>query len=202
MTYVGGALDFNAAHFVNVVAHESEGTVRVVVKRARPAASAEQVDDVGESGARIGSGGFGARQQGAERRLAGGVLLLEERHGTHAHACDATGTAVAHDVVSRHGRACEDESALAGLQVGGAADVVPDVRCDLPFVEETRRVALEDGLRVQECRLAGVGVGVEEHFACRRLPCGRGLAAGSRAFDQDGCGCAELLLELEVGEAG
>ena len=69
MTYVGRAFDFNAAHFVHVAADEAEGRVRVVVERTGPAVSAEQVDDLGEIGARVGSGRFGARQQGAERCL-------------------------------------------------------------------------------------------------------------------------------------
>jgi hypothetical protein len=88
-------------------------------------------------------------------------------------------------VVSRSGGSGEDELALFLAVVDLPTDAVPDLRLDLPFVEQDRWPSGEEGLGVEIELGARYGVLVEADDRVGDLGCSGGLSARLRPLDED-----------------
>ncbi len=101
-------------------------------------------------------------------------------------------------IVSRLGRAGEDELTRINSFVDCPAHVVPDLWLELPLVDEPGGVALENQARIQFGSVACSLVNVEKHLAVGDLTGGFGLPAGLCSLDKDGAGCTQPFLQLRI----
>lgn len=83
-----------------------------------------------------------------------------------------------------------------------APDVVPDRGHELPLVDETRAITIEQHSRCHEPRGARLVVDVETHLAPYGLPRGLGLAAPPGALDEYRPGRSEAGGEFCVDDTG
>lgn len=83
-------------------------------------------------------------------------------------------------IVSRLGRPGENELTWVDSFVDCSAHVVPDLRFELPLVDEPWGVALEHQPRIQFGGVASSLVDVEKHLAIGNLTSGFSLSAGLR----------------------
>ena len=111
---------------------------------------------------------------------------LEQTHGVHLHAGDASGAGV-HDLAVVHGgRGGEDEQALLLPLIHHRAHRVPQHRGHLPLIDEPRVLAPQQqgglGAGGGQIPLSPVRVLHPKHALCLLLARG-GLAAPLRAYD-------------------
>jgi hypothetical protein len=158
------------------------GGVERQVEVERPAASDDEVGDLGDSQ----GGGRGrpfACEERCERDGSCGVATLEQAHGAHDEAGEAACAGVATGVFLGHGGSGQDELARVAATVDLTADEVPDAGgFKLPFVDQLRRGAAEDEAGVDADGVEGGLVGVEVDLASRELFGSEGLAAGLGAL--------------------
>ena len=195
------APEVGAADLLRIVADEPLGIARRRVDHARPAAPADERDEIGNRGLTAVRRHRLRTQHGPKGDLAGRVPGLEERHRPHRETRHPARAGVAGGVVGRYGRAGQDETARPAAPVRRAAHMVPDGRRALPFVDEARRWALQYEGRFQLRGAPQTGVHVEENLARRMVPPGGRLPAGSGALDQHRSGRPEPGGELLVDDA-
>lgn len=82
------------------------------------------------------------------------------------------------------GGAGEDELPRLYPFVNSPAHVVPDLRRDLPLVDQSRGLAAEDQLRIKIRRFPSRGVDVEQNLAGGKPPGRLGLATCLGALDE------------------
>ena len=156
----------------------------------RPAAAADGEGQRVEVRARAGSRRIGAREEIAEGHLPGGFAALPQRHRPHPEARDAADARVERRVRLRgNGRAGQDEQPLRAGAVDRMPNRVPERRRDLPFVDETGLVPLQETARPDGRQFEVLGEPirlVQIQDALRRLFRGRRLAAPFQPFDEDG----------------
>lgn len=85
--------------------------------------------------------------------------------------------------------------------IHGAADVIPDGRLDLPFVEQARRAAVKDEGRINGDRLSSPCVDIEQDFARGALSCGGRLPARFRPFHDNRAGRPQPVGQLVVNDS-
>ena len=129
-----------------------------------------------------------AVEQRRDRNRTGAVPALEERHRSHPHPREPSGTGVPGDVVGRNRGAGQDELARLPTRIHRPPHVVPDRGHDLPFIDEPGRFPGENQGRLDVGCSASLLVDVEQDDARRECFGSRGLSASLRPFDDDGPG--------------
>jgi len=108
---------------------------------------------------------------------------------------------VASHVVRRNRRAGQDElTRTASSRVNLPANLIPDRRHELPLVDQSWPLAVEERGRRQETRCARFVIDVEAYLAGGRLPGCLCLAAAAGAVDHHGAGRGETGRKLGVGD--
>ena len=181
-----------------MIANEPQRHRQLRAEHSGPAAPAHRIDDVIQRQARRRPHRFLGAQQPAQRHLAGGQSGLEQRHRPHVDARHPACAGVPRHVVGWRGGTGEDESARPAAVVARPSEVVPDLRGDLPFVEQARLGALDQAPGLDACKLDRIGVGVEQHFAGGSLPGRCRLAAGAHSFHDHAGRRAEPLRQQTV----
>ncbi len=98
------------------------------------------------------------------------------------------GARVSSFVIGWPGRSGEDELTWIHAFVNRATHVIPDLRLELPLVDEPWGIALENQARIYLGGFTGRSVDVEEHLALGNLAGGLGLSTGLRSLDEDCAG--------------
>jgi hypothetical protein len=88
-------------------------------------------------------------------------------------------------LVSWLGRPGEDELTWIHTFVNRATHVIPNLWLELPLVDESRSIALEDQSRTQLGGFTSRSVDVEENLALGNLASGFGLSTGLRPLKED-----------------
>ena len=107
---------------------------------------------------------------------------------------------MAGDVVGGNGGTGENELAGRGAPVDGPADMVPDGGFQLPFVDQSGRVAFQDGCRIRADHPPGVVVHVEQHLALCRLHGGSRLPGRLGTFDENRAGSSQQFSQLGIDD--
>jgi hypothetical protein len=92
----------------------------------------------------------------------------------------------------------QDELSRVRAIVDRPADVVPDLRLDLPLIQKARRRTVEHERRIDRNRLSRIRIDVEQDLARRDLPGGGSLPAPLRPLDHNGADGAETSGELAI----
>ena len=141
-------------------------------------------------------------QQRAEGYSAGRMTGFKEREGAHSEPCQTASAGVSGHVVRRNRRAGQDELSGSAPVVHGSPHMVPDVRLDLPLVNEAGDVAAQDRVGRGADHVPSVPVNVQPYLACSQVSGGGGLSAGLRSFDHHGAHGLEPFLEFLVDDSG
>jgi hypothetical protein len=110
---------------------------------------------------------------------------------------EATGAGMAGRIIARDGRASQDELSLGPSIVHGVANVVPELGLNLPFVDESGGLSLEQEARISRERLSGSDR-VDADLAASGAASGLGLADRLRSLDHDCPDGVERARELVV----
>jgi hypothetical protein len=129
-------------------------------------------------------------EQGGKRDLTIADPELVKRHGPQPQATDSPSARVSSLLVSWLGGPGEDELTWIHTFVNRATNVIPNLWLELPLVDESWSVALEDQPRTQLGSFTGRSIDVEEHLALGNLASGLGLSTGLRALKEDCASCS------------
>ena len=105
------------------------------------------------------------------------------------------------DTVVGSGRPGQDELALGVPIIDSAPDVVPHPGSPLPFVDQSRRGAVQKKRRVQGREFSPC-LDVQANFAASLPPGSLGLAAALDALNEDRTHNGQILGEQAIGDAG
>jgi hypothetical protein len=134
----------NTGRLRQVAAYGRERLIDRLGLQGWPATNGDDLGDLLDAHPLItGTRGLSSEEAG-QRRCSGAVSHLREGHRAHRQAEDSPGAAVASGVFSSLRRTGEDEQpGAAAAVVDAPAYLVPDLRNDLPFVDEPWVVPVE-----------------------------------------------------------
>lgn len=135
-------------HGIDVVERLIQSHVLIHIDRLRPSSSAyEERQPVY---IQIRASRYLARfEQRCKTHIPCGVSRFEEGHRTHDQPAESSCAGVDRlRDVGRHGGACKNELALALVMVHVMPHGVPQLGCDLPFVQKPRLLPIEQLLRI------------------------------------------------------
>lgn len=104
-------------------------------------------------------------------------------------------------VIGGPGRAGKDELAGIYTVVDGSAHVIPNLRSELPLVDQPRYVAREDQPWIERRCLTSIGFDVEQYLARGNLACRLGLSACLCTLDQYSAARGQLGTKLTIGNS-
>ena len=104
-------------------------------------------------------------------------------------------------IVVGSGRSSEDELSAGSTVINGASYVRPDVRHQLPLIDQERCGLIENEVRHDFGGGTLLCVNVESHFRSRLPECSGGLATRLRPLDENRAGRLESRRELAVGDS-
>src|SRR5680860_1076786 len=194
-------LNLAPRYLAEVVADSQYGIGQLQVPQGGPSTAANRFGQVSELDAGVARFALVAVEQRCKRNLTVAGPELVQRHGPHPQTADPSGAAVAGLVIGRLGGAGQDELTGVNPIVDVAAYVVPDLRLELPLIDQPGDVAVEDQRGIEFGGVTSVLVDVEKHLALCDLASGFGLAAGLRSLDQDRASGFEPPLQLEIRDS-
>ena len=110
---------------------------------------------------------------------------FEKRHRSHPEARDAACSGVSDEVIGRYGRPCENELPGVARVVDRPSDMVPDIRFNLPLVDQTRSVSVQNEGGIDPYGASGSDIDIEEDLTSCSLPCCCRFARRFWALDEN-----------------
>ncbi len=108
---------------------------------------------------------------------------------------------MARDVIDRHGGAREQElSRRPARGINRSADLVPDRRYELPFVNQARALSIEQNARVEQSGLSRSSIRIQRNSTASCVDRSRRLADAACPLDQNSTCCGQHLGKPAVRE--
>lgn len=196
-------LNINLAYLVKVSTIEKSRILRGDIHGARPPADHETLDNVNHAQISSRTRPKTRPHQRRQRHYPGGMPGLVQRHRTHLQHSDTTRPRVPVDIVVGNRRPRQNElSRQRPTLIHGVPDKVPQVRNNLPLIDQSRRLADECLLGKDLCHRAGAQILIQTHRARRMLKGSGGLATGLGALNEYGTHHSQVAVQEAIEDTG